>query len=434
MPKRKYLETIFSNFGSYESPNGVFNQADLNNSPLIRARISLRTGQVHGIKREAINALYGLTHAIYTGTDRYRRGSTFKEISDAVFDTLMEFFDQAPAKVDADTIATIDRKIEAWFCAKATSTYLYIPCDINPYPAKSFTIGAIRFTFLTEFIPITEKSVPNSFVFEQMYEAMRQHGTLWMAEIEVHDCLPNRAAEIGDLAVDLALVALQLIVPLKYSERIARLHARRVPQLKNSVSISNGHVSADGTNQQPGHGFDGSVLEKIISQESHVLASVGKRINAFLNGHGSLPRLNQSWNDAAYWFHEGIAEPLDTIAVPKLETAIEVLLCAVSSKGSEVRIIQAIKTFYGLESDQTLSPDSIITVKEFAKGLVRDRSRLLHGTWSTLTTDMRSSRSSLTVLAHELLIQFSMELDEYEAAGTMIDDIDPFLTWIEARR
>jgi len=435
MPKRKYLETIFSNFGSYAPPaNGVIGPANINNSPLVRGRVDTRTGQTNGIKREAAKALYGLINGIYTDSLRYRRGCTFKEIFDAVFDILMDFFGQVPAIVDAETVATIERKIDAWFCAKVTSTHLYIPCDIIPYYAKPFTIGPIRFTYLTDFVPIVEQFVPNTLVFEQMYEAMQQHHAFWMAELTVDACLPSRAAEIGDLAVDLALVALQLIVPLAYSERVARLNARRVPRLRISVSMSNGNFSTGTANQQPGLGFSGLALEQILAQDRHVLASVGKRIQAFLNGCKFLPKLNQSWNDAAYWFHEGIAEPLDTIAVPKLETAIEVLLCAVSSRGSETRIIQAIQTFYGLRSDQTLAPDSIVTVKDFSKDLVRDRSRLLHGTWSTLATDMRSSRSSLTVLALELLINFSVELDEYEAAAPMGDDIDRFLAWVEARR
>ena len=52
--------------------------------------------------------------------------------------------------------------------------------------------------------------------------------------------------------------------------------------------------------------------------------------------------------------------------------------------GSECRLLDAIKASFGLEADQTISPTSTTTVKEFVKGFVRDRSRILHGTWSTL--------------------------------------------------
>lgn len=435
MSKRKCLETIFSNFGSYApSSNGVISQIYLNGSPLIRGRLDLTNGQTHGIKREAARELYELADAIYSGTTRYRKGATFKDIADAVFNILMEYFEQAPSKVDSSTVAAFEGKVDAWFCAASTSTHPYIPCDIIPYTAKPFSIGPIRFTYLAEFASGIQETLPANFVFDQMYEAMTLNHAHWMAELDIGDCLPDRAAEIGDLAVDLALVAVQLVVPLEYSQRIARLHARRAVRMRISVSMSNGRVSSGSTNQQAGRGLDGTVFEQILSENGHLLASFGKRIDAFLNGHGVLPRLNESWNDAAYWFREGIAEPLDTIAVPKLETAIEVLMRSVSSKGSEVRIVQAIKTFYGLAADQMLGPDSIVTVKEFSKGLVRDRSRLLHGTLPTLSTDMRNSRSSLTALAHELLAQFSVELDEYEAAGETKDDIDPFMGWVQARR
>lgn len=414
--------------------NGIIGRGDLQNSPLIRGRLNLENGHTYGIKREAARALYELIDEIYTGTKKYRKGCTFNDMSDAVFGLLMGFFDQVPEKVGAATVAAFDSAVDAWFCAATTSTHPYIPCDIIPYPVKRFAIGPIGFSYLADFAQNIQKTFASTFAFDQLFEAMAKHHVHWIAEVDIADCLPNRAAEIGDLAVDLALVALQLVVPHEYSQRIARLHARRIPQMKISVSLSNGQVSSGSANRQPGRGIDGPVFDQILLENAHIVASLGNRVDAFLNEHAVLPRLNESWSDAAYWFHEGIAEPLDTMAVPKLETAIEVLLRAVSSKGSEVRIIQAIKAFYGLESDQVLGPDSIVTVKEFSKGLVRDRSRLLHGTLSTLNTDMRASRANLTLLAHELLVNYSIELDEYQAAGETRDDIVPFQDWVGARR
>jgi hypothetical protein len=86
----------------------------------------------------------------------------------------------------------------------------------------------------------------------------------------------------------------------------------------------------------------------------------------------------------AYWFHEALAEPIDSIAIAKLETALEVLLRSESSKGSTSRVLTILYCFFGLQPDDPVAPNASLTAKQFAANLVRDRSRILHGTWSTL--------------------------------------------------
>ena len=437
MSKLKCLKKIFGNFGSYPPPaNGIADQKYMNNSPLARSRLNIENGYAYGVKREAAKALHDLADIIYTDkkTPKYRKGCTFNEMSDALFNVVMEFFDKPSTDIDANTVALIDGKIDSWFNTSITTTRPLIPCDITPYHVAPFTIGPVSFSHLADFVPSIKERIPVAFTLDQMLEAMAQYDVCWIAELEIVDCSQKRAEEIGNLTVDLALVVLQLVFPNDNYSRVGRLNSRRTPSMNISVSLTHGNVTGGSRNQQPGRTISGEVFAFLLKDNEETLESLSNRVNAFLNGHVALPRLNESWSDAAYWFHEGIAEPLDTLAVPKLETAIEVLLRAVSSKGSEARISQAIRTFYGLKPDQFLGPDSLITVKQFSKSLVSDRSRLLHGTLSTLSTDMRASRSSLTALAHELLVNFSVELDHYEAAGQIVDDIDPFLDWIVARR
>jgi hypothetical protein len=55
-----------------------------------------------------------------------------------------------------------------------------------------------------------------------------------------------------------------------------------------------------------------------------------------------------------------------------------------STSGSKARVLKAIRAFYGLTKDQFINPQSQLTVEKFATGFVTDRSRILHGTWSTL--------------------------------------------------
>src|SRR5471030_976713 len=134
MSKLKSLEKVFRNFGSYPPPtDGIADQKYMNNSPLVRAKVSLKNGYAYGIKHEAARALHDLADIIYTDkqTSKYRKGCTFKEMSDAVFNVVMEFYAHPPMNIDANTVALIDSKIDAWFNASMTTAHPLIPCDIT---------------------------------------------------------------------------------------------------------------------------------------------------------------------------------------------------------------------------------------------------------------------------------------------------------------
>ena len=90
--------------------------------------------------------------------------------------------------------------------------------------------------------------------------------------------------------------------------------------------------------REPGQGLSGGAFDELVSGEVEVIRSVGRRLDAYVHGGSKLPKLAQAWCDAAYWLHEGLAETLASIAVAKLETAIEVLLGAESSSKSERRL------------------------------------------------------------------------------------------------
>jgi hypothetical protein len=72
--------------------------------------------------------------------------------------------------------------------------------------------------------------------------------------------------------------------------------------------------------------------------------------------------------------------------------------------------------------------------KEFAHGFVRDRSRVLHGTWSTLNARLGGSRDSLENLAVTLARASALELDAYIQSALPTDDTDAFLSWVKSRR
>jgi hypothetical protein len=171
-------------------------------------------------------------------------------------------------------------------------------------------------------------------------------------------------------------------------------------------------------------------LPHVRFAQTAILESVGRRVDAYVRGGVKLPNLEQAWCDAAYWFHEGLAEPPDTIAVAKLETAIEVHLGAESTKLSKKRLCQAIQAFYGRKETDPLATDASINVKQFVEGIVGARSRILHGTLSTLMENV-DVRGTVEVLSFDLLRRSSLALDGFSALAVPDDTAKAFLDWID---
>ena len=399
--------------------------------------LKMETQQAYGIKLEGAQAFSELVDQMQTESRQYERGSTFKTFRDAVAQAIAsEFLGRQPDTITDADVALVEGKVATWFQNTALPRHHYIACTIIPDSCKPFEIGPVSFVPLGDFIQ-REKPVvgfPFDLAFENTFQSMQNENAFWMAAVNVDGCEKERSSEIADLTVDLALVGLQLVIPLEYSARIARITARTVPRNQESVSSVAGILSSGGRNQQPGLGVFGGAFEALLVHSAKILESVGRRVAAYLNDSGGLPNLHQAWCDAAYWFHEGLAEPLDTIAVPKLETAIEVLMRAENARGSEHRLREAMKAFFGLEPNQTINPASTTTVKEFVKGFVRDRSRILHGTWSTLRTNLRTSRASLTAVVGQLLLDYTLALDGFSVDPAAVNEIGVFLKWVDAQR
>jgi hypothetical protein len=131
-------------------------------------------------------------------------------------------------------------------------------------------------------------------------------------------------------------------------------------------------------------------------------------------------------------------ESLATVAVPKLETAIEVLFAAESSSRSALRLKLAFKAFFGLNGKDRIRPDSCETVHDFVASIVRTRSRILHGTWSTLAFDPGinedAGRQIVELLVMDLLRRTTLALDKYASYPNAVDDVEPFLKWVESDR
>ena len=89
---------------------------------------------------------------------------------------------------------------------------------------------------------------------------MKKEDAAWIATLDVAGCEKQRSREIAGLVTDVALVALQLVIPWDWSQRMARVTGRTLPGYYESVSIANGRVSMGAGAQLPGHGLSGAAF------------------------------------------------------------------------------------------------------------------------------------------------------------------------------
>lgn len=436
MDKLSLLKQIVSHLESVQLSDGPITQEQLEALPFAKAKLSV-DGRVVGIKKDAAKALHDLTNEIFKSSARYLRGTKptqlLNEISDVV---ITNFAGRNQGGIGASDVGLLESKLDAWFTSNSATYRFYVPCAISPWRSPPFDVGPVSFSHLSDFAAGEGQGHGEYFdgLFGRMFEIMRRESALWMATIETAGCTEAGARELADVAVDIALASLQLVVPLDFSRGMTRMTARALPRFRAVIARRNGAFSHSTENLEPGLSMGEGILAQIVTGAALLLRAAGNHIAAYVEGRAALTKLEQAWIDAAYWFHEGLAEPLDTIAVAKLETCIEVLLRAENIRGSKARLLKAIETFYGKGPKDFTKPGSNMTVEQFVERLVEDRSRVLHGTWSTLTSYLRDSRPNLTFLALELLANYTIELDTFMSGSAPMDNIDTFLDDVVKRR
>jgi hypothetical protein len=269
--------------------------------------------------------------------------------------------------------------------------------------------------------------------FDRMLQLMRDTRATWLARVPVEACEQHRAEEIGALAVDLAIVAVQLAAPFLGTKTMCRLDARRGAAEKRTLTETNGYYNAGWTRMEAGLAIGPGTLADILKQCDQLLTAIGNCVQSFTTGQFRLPTLEQAWCDAAYWLHEALAEPMDSIAVAKLETALEVLFCAENPSGSQARILTALDLFFSLRADDPIMEGSLVSARQFARGIVNDRSRILHGTWSTLNSRLARNRGGLEGFVVTVIRRTVLELEDYSRSPAPADRIDDLLAWIKSR-
>lgn len=403
----------------------------------------LPTGERRGFKKSGVDALIELTSIVRTEEPAYRRGTSAERLAIHVAHSIVAVFQNCLTSIPTpDNIVAIEKEVRQRFAAKAVTCTHCIPCRIIPEHASSFFVGPVEFYSLEDLIKRENISTADPFKrlsYEPLLEFMESQSAYWVAEVTIDGFDDVAGLERANIAIDLALTAVQIAIPPYYSRNMARLTDRTLPSTIGSVTKVGGNARFGSKRCDPGLGFSAGAFDQSLSTSAPILVSIGNRVRAYITDKTVLPKLDQSWSDAAYWLHEGLTEPLDTVAITKLETAIEVFLSAESTKNSNSRLKDAFSSFYGLSPDCSYPPGSNRKVEDVVKAIVKSRSRILHGTLSTLTAeslaiDNHGGRRVLEFLCMDLLATSSLKLDGYASTTAPKDKIQDFLQFVSTER
>jgi hypothetical protein len=399
-------------------------------------------GRAYGFNAEGAKAIGSLADVLLAERPTLSAGTRWSTLANVLATAIhaMPSLQVNPQLTQTDVVG-LGGAVDKWFLEQAIERKFLIPCAIIPEHATPFSIGPVQFFSLQDLAVregIAAEQAINHLTYGPLIQMMQARSASWLAEVTVTGFDEAVGAERADLAVDVALVALQMALPLFYSREIARITGRTMPPYIGSVYKTRHHVHPGIHRREPGLGISGAAFDQLASANRSPVVSIGSRVDGYLNGVKILPKLEQAWCDGAFWLHEGLAEPLSTVAVAKLETAVEVLLSAESTKKSSARFRAAFESFYGLKPDDSLAPNNPQTVKKFIASIVGARSRVLHGTASTLSPDIsrgeREGRPVFEMLAMDFIRRFTLELDTYAKSPTAIDDTEAFLAWINQQR
>jgi hypothetical protein len=387
------------------------------------------------------HAFSELTNCVLDRIPGLERGAIYSDIETELFIFIEAYIDREPLSIGNRDAEALFAHLTQWFADRAIPRRIFVPCVISRTPAPRFEIGPVAFEFVDNLATSDlylysqgggdAESARREFV--EIERWMRQEDSDWLARVNVDGCERKRAEEMAELAVDLVIVGLQLAAPFLDTRTMARLDARRGISQKRTLSEANGRFSGGWSRKEPGMTIGQGTLSDILLKATPIFTAVGNVVCSFATGSFRLPVLEQAWCDAAYWFHQALAESIDTIAITKLETALEVLVRSESSKGSERRMCEILTVFFGLEPDDPVAHGSTLSARQFARNVVRDRSRILHGTWSTLNV-RGIDRAGMEGFVGTVLRTAVIELEAYTQLAQRVDDIDQFFRWVERRR
>lgn len=408
---------------------------------LHHATLNFPESEARGFTADGASALREVARSI-RHAETWQKAVTREQLEKKLASELLSLLagDRDPRA--AEVRPKLENRLAAWL-SEVTQTRLHaIPIVFLPQRTARFSIGPVDVVHRSDLASPADFGIEHDpaapeaeefqrIAMQRIDQTLASRNAQWVALVRVSNREKSVSVAMANNTVDIALGAFQALVGTSGLSEIGRVGGR----LSNWESFEtwfhlDGSSGFEPRSHPPGASIDIGELERWMMQSDTVLETLGRRVQTYLDG-GNFPKLNESWCEAAYWYHEACAERLETMHVARLETSLEVLFRAENGSGSTRRILQGFEVLLGLDSSKNIGTTRPITVKKLVEELVQTRSQVLHGTWPTLTTDLPGhvSADDLSRIARRLLILFALKLDRYTQTPTHADDVASFLSW-----
>jgi hypothetical protein len=241
------------------------------------ARARLGPNGAAGILAAGHDSFTALTEALFSGAPRIERGTSFTVFEDELFGFLLaNYLEQESNSIDATDIQSIENHLSAWFDERAANRTVFIPCLISPRRSPCFSIGPVTFIYIED-IATSEfyaqaNNVEGYRAFDRVIEEMRAERAHWLAIVDIEDYDAKRGQEIAELAVDLAIVSIQLAAPHLGTKNMSRLADRRGPGIKLTLSTSEGIDTGGWTRLEPGMPIGEGYLGQIVRDTASIIS------------------------------------------------------------------------------------------------------------------------------------------------------------------
>lgn len=446
-----------------QPPHGVDSLSEIiDRHGLVEASINVVNLTATGFMSDGVRAIAALARSFRHPESQLSHQASNPTLSKFIASEIIRRWRSRDVKmIETSELQELATSVEAWFARLTEVKQHVVPCILFLHQLPPIKIGPVRlfhaYDFPTEEFGITRQEFwpsrgegetvanaaasPGGFYFERLLGIAFRRDASWLAIVDVPGRADPESQRSADSAVDIALGVIQLICPGKDMHGIARTTGRSAATYRADVYRSPNGMSTPISNHTPALARSPETIEQHFQEAGPALELMGRRLEGFLGATSELPNLDAAWCNAVYWYHQALAEDLDTVAAVKLETAIEVLFSSENNKGSTSRMLQGIEGMLGLEKDHQIGPASTVTVKGVVAAISTARSRVLHGTWPTLHNDLPGSASSFSlsvgdieVIARSLLMHYPIYLEAYQANGMVDDKAKPFLDWIVSQR
>jgi hypothetical protein len=243
------------------------------------------------IRMPGHQALDELADCVLDQIPGLERGAIYSDIETELFSFIQSYVEREPSSIGAIDAETLFARLRNWFDVRAKPRRVFVPCLITRTPAPRFKIGPVTFEFFdriatSDFYPQSrgDDAIFDRRVFDDMVRWMRDGEAHWLARVDVDGCEQKRAEDIGELAVDLVIVGLQLAQPYLDTRTMARLDARRGTPQKRTLSEAEGYFSSGWARKEPGMSIGQGTLAEIITQAAPIFTAVGNVVHSFAPG------------------------------------------------------------------------------------------------------------------------------------------------------